>query len=384
MALTENGCRLRRERLWNAVSGEIDWLLITDPRHVNYLSGFCINPLSFSAGERGFLLLERDGGATLLADNFSRRSAVAPPFVDVEAIDPWYDHRHSVTNRDRALFSVLRSRSTRLSDRRGRLEREWFPCAALESVAPGHNLDGSQEAEPGWILRGLRRQKDADEIGLLRTCMRAGEAGQRRAREFVRPGVTELDVFCEIQSAATDAAGSAVMVYGDFRATNAETHKAGGLPTDYRLRDGDLFLLDYSVVINGYRSDLTNTIAVGNATDDQRRISEVCLTALAAGESVLKPGVAAAQVYRAVSQPMQDAGFDPLRHHAGHGIGLSHPEPPILVPESVDELMAGDVVTLEPGMYIEGIGGMRFEHNYLITGTGSERLSNHLLSLDRG
>ena len=72
-----------------------------------------------------------------------------------------------------------------------------------------------------------------------------------------------------------------------------------------------------------------------------------------------------------------------MAHHAGHGLGLEHPEPPILVSESDDVLIAGDVITLEPGCYIEGQGGMRFEHNYLITESGSEQLSQHHIGLAR-
>ena len=68
-------------------------------------------------------------------------------------------------------------------------------------------------------------------------------------------------------------------------------------------------------------------------------------------------------------------------HHAGHGLGLGHPESPIIVSDSTDVLLAGDIVTLEPGSYVEGIGGMRIEHNYLITEDGYERLSNHEIRL---
>jgi Xaa-Pro aminopeptidase len=80
---------------------------------------------------------------------------------------------------------------------------------------------------------------------------------------------------------------------------------------------------------------------------------------------------------------LESQGFGPLAHHAGHGLGLEHPEPPILVSESDDVLIAGDVITLEPGCYMEGQGGMRFEHNYLITETGSEQLSQHQIGLMR-
>ncbi len=184
-----------------------------------------------------------------------------------------------------------------------------------------------------------------------------------------------------MQSAAIEAAGRPGLIYGDFRAVNAKTPKLGGLPTNHVLEKGEMFILDYSVVLDGYRSDFTNTLAVGSASDEQDMIFRLCESALEAGENALKAGVQAKDIYAAVSKPLEEAGYGALAHHAGHGIGLAHPEPPILVPESDDVLKAGDVVTLEPGLYVEGIGGVRIENNYLITPAGAEKLNNHLIAL---
>ncbi len=130
------------------------------------------------------------------------------------------------------------------------------------------------------------------------------------------------------------------------------------------------------------RSDFTNTIAVGSPTDKQRALFELCQTAMDCGESSLRAGRDAREVYAAVSAPFEKAGHGPLVHHAGHGICLEHPEPPILVPESRDVLLAGDVVTLEPGVYLQGVGGIRIENNYLVTDNGCERLSHHNIALE--
>ena len=393
--LTQAGCQARRKRLWDAVPESVEWLLIADPRHVHYLSNFWVQPLSFSGGERGFLLLERDQGATLFGDNFTLRSAAGEPYVDREVIDDWYDHQHSVKNRDHALLDALKAISERLHGRSGAVEAEWLPLAAFEILGLDHeshsfkqeNRTDAADAEEGCsvdlgtVLRGLRRQKEPDEMDLLRCCMKAGDAGHARAREVIHSGVSEFEVYREVQNAALEAAGRPGLVYGDFRALNAKSPKAGGLPTGYRLQQGDLFLLDYSVVLDGYRSDFTNTLAVGEPTDEQQMLFRLCQAAMQSGAVALRAGVKARDVYAAVSKPLEEAGYGALPHHAGHGIGLGHPEPPILVPHSDDELVAGDVVTLEPGLYVEGIGGMRIEHNYLITQTGAEQLSNHLISL---
>ncbi len=382
--LTKEGCASRRRRLWDAVPADIKWLLIADPRHVNYLANFWVHPLSFSAGERALLLLERDNGATLLCDNMTVGSSASEPHCDRQVVDTWYDHRHSAANRDHSLVNALRQVVPTLAGRLGLVETEWLPVAAWEVLKEGdvRNHPGDKSAGSlGTQIRALRRQKDPDELTLLRQCMRATDAGHKRAWDIIRTGISEMDVFREVQSTALTTAARPGLIYGDFRATTMKQPHLGGLPTPYRLQLGDLFILDYSVVLNGYRSDFTNTIAVGVPTMKQQETFLVCAAALQAGESVLRAGTRAADVYAAVSKAFTDAGRAPLPHHAGHGIGLAHPEPPIFVPESEDVLMAGDVVTLEPGSYETGIGGMRFEHNYLITDTGAERLSNHRISL---
>jgi Xaa-Pro aminopeptidase len=144
-------------------------------------------------------------------------------------------------------------------------------------------------------------------------------------------------------------------------------------------------LIDFSVVVSGYRSDFTNTFAVGGGpTHRQRELFEACVGALRAGEASLKPGTHARAVDAAVRGHFASLALDQyFPTHSGHGLGLGHPEPPYFVPDSSDTLQAGDVVALEPGLYVDGVGGMRYERNYLVTTNGPETLSNHQISIDQ-
>ena len=382
--LTKEGCLTRRVRLWNVVPRDVEWLLIADPRHVKYLANFWIPPFSFSGGERALLLLERDGKASLLGDNFSLKSGVGEA-VEVERVPAdWYDHQHSVINRDHVLFQAVSQIANRLKGRIGAIESEWLPIGALDAIGGGDVR--LSNISLGTELRTLRRRKEPDEIALLEECMRATDAGQAWARANVRAGMTEHDAYVGVQRASLEAAGRVGLIYGDFRATSGSSPKAGGLPTQHKLQNGELFILDYSVVLEGYRSDFTNVIAIGTPSTQQREVFAVCQSAMAAAEKVLKAGARAADVFAAASAQYKSSsfaaqGYDHLTHHAGHGIGLAHPEPPILVPQSDDVLEAGDVLTLEPGLYVEGVGGVRIEHNYLITEAGYRRLSNHIIAL---
>jgi Xaa-Pro aminopeptidase len=106
------------------------------------------------------------------------------------------------------------------------------------------------------------------------------------------------------------------------------------------------------------------------------------MAAMAAGEAELRGDRKCLTVYDAVRDVFERAGVaEHFPHHAGHGLGLTHPEAPFLVRQATETLLAGDVVTLEPGLYVPGVGGIRIEHNYLVTEQGFERLSNHTIAL---
>jgi Xaa-Pro dipeptidase len=360
--LTEAGCRARRIRLWDGLRGrvEVPALVLNDPIHLRYLANFYVDPFSLGADFGGLLVIRPDGHATIFHDKRLPESIQAA-HVDRDEIVPWYDGQSAGKGPRRlALLPALEANGGRIHDS---LADPLGPIVT-ETIA------------------GLRRAKDADEIDLLRTCMRATEAGHAAARRSIRAGMTELDVYLSVFNACSAAAAHPAIVYGDF-AVSPGSARRGGPPTHRQLVDGDMFILDYSVILFGYRSDFTNTLVVGkNPTAEQTRLFDACVAAMKAGESKLRAGVACQEVYDAVRGALATAGLaDAFPHHAGHGLGLSHPEAPFLVRQSSESLIAGDVVTLEPGVYVDGIGGVRIEHNYRITPTGYERQSNHTISL---
>jgi Xaa-Pro aminopeptidase len=362
--LTAEGCRKRRERLWAQLDPgpESDHLRLGDPIHLIYLANFFVDPFSLGGGFGGYLLLRRDGHTTLIHDNRLPKS-VEQAHVDEHKVVTWYDGQSPATG-PRQLASLARvnpeGAGLRIHDRVG----DPYAATLIQTIAE------------------MRRRKDADEIELMKQCMRATDAGHAWARANIKPGMTELDVYRGVNSACIQTAGHAVIVYGDF-AVSPGPERRGGPPTNRVLEPGDMFILDYSVVINGYRSDFTNTLVVGKQPNaDQTRMCQLCLGAMAAGEKELSAGKPCLAVYQAVRSVFDRAGVgEYFPHHAGHGLGLTHPENPYIVRHATEALVAGDIVTLEPGLYIPNQGGIRIEHNYLITDTGYERLSNHEITL---
>jgi hypothetical protein len=339
-----------------------DHLRLADPIHLMYLANFHVDPFSLGAGFGGVLLVRKDGRAKLIHDNRLPQS-VQDAHVEDREIVPWYDGQSPARGpRQLALLGAVNPSHAglRFHDRPG----DPYAATVIHTLAD------------------LRRQKDPDEVALLRRCMRATEAGHDWARANVKPGMTELDVYCGVSAACTRAAGRAVVVYGDFAASPGSARR-GGPPTDRVLEPGDMFILDFSVVIAGYRSDFTNTLVVGKEpTADQRQLYILCAEAMAAGEKELRAGRPCLTVYQAVRGVFEKAGVaEHFPHHAGHGLGLTHPEAPYLVRHANETLLSGDVVTLEPGLYVDGVGGIRIEHNYLVTEQGYDRLSNHTIAL---
>jgi len=362
--LTAAGCRQRRQRFWQQLDPPpaSDFLVLGDPIHLMYLANFHVDPFSLGAGFRGYLIVRKDGHAKLLHDN-RLPASVEEAHVEERRVIPWYDGQSPASGpRQLAPQETVNPEGAglRVHDRIG----DPYASTVIKTIAQ------------------MRRQKDPDEIEALRRCMRATDAGHAWARANVRPGMTELDVYCGINTACIQAAGQAVIVYGDF-AISPGPERRGGPPTKQVIQPGDMLILDFSVVIAGYRSDFTNTLVVGKEpTPAQQRLCDFCLAAMQAGEKELRAGAACLTVYNAVRGAFEQAGVaDDFPHHAGHGLGLTHPEAPYFVRHANETLLAGDVVTLEPGLYTAGVGGIRIEHNYLITERGFERLSNHAIAL---
>lgn len=359
--LTPEGCRLRRSRLLRQLP-DTGPLLLADPLNLRYFANCSIDPFGLAADFGPLLLVQPDGHSTLYYETRHGASAEAS-HVDEKIPVTWYDGRSPGGGPPRLALHRL-----------------------VEQAGTGGRIhDGLTDpfAPRLWnAVTEMRRAKDPDEVEQLRQCMRVAESGHAWSREHAKAGMTELQVYEGISAACTEAAGRAVVVYGDF-VVSPGSNRVDGRPTRQVLRDGDMLILDFSVVIQGYRGDFTNTLVVGGRPSAQQgRLYDLCVSALAAGEKALRPGVPCMEVYRAVRGVFDAAGMAKhFPHHAGHGLGLSHPEAPFLVSQATEALTAGDVVTLEPGLYVDGVGGIRIEHNYLVTGDGFERLSNHQVAL---
>ncbi len=224
------------------------------------------------------------------------------------------------------------------------------------------------------ILAGLRMVKDAVELEAMRVAARIVETALRAAIGQVRTGMTELEL-AEIWEREMRAAGGAPsfasIVAGGPNAANP--HHSNG---DRAFQPGDLIVMDGGALCEGYASDITRTIALGEPGEQARRIYGLVLAANAAGRAACHPGASGDAIDRAARSVIEAGGYGPqFLHRTGHGLGLEVHEPPYIVAGSHTPLAPGTTFTIEPGVYVAGGCGVRIEDDMVITADGAESLT---------
>lgn len=227
------------------------------------------------------------------------------------------------------------------------------------------------------LIPSLRRTKDAQEVEAIK---RAGEIA-RKAYDAVlaqvRVGMTEVEFESRLLYEIKMAGAEKGWAHDDFIVVSgARGAMCHGQPTAKPFEAGDTVTLDYGVMVDGYMCDITRNFAVERAQRRAVELDEILVRAHREAAAALKPGIPAKEIDAVARQIITDAGYEKnFVHGLGHGLGLEVHEAPRLSFLSQDVLKAGDVVTIEPGIYIEGWGGLRVEDDYLITEDGAECLT---------
>ncbi len=243
-----------------------------------------------------------------------------------------------------------------------RIEQVWRDCRLVAT-------------EP-W-LPGLRMAKDEGEISLMRRAVGIAERAMERllARGAIRAGRTELNVAADLQVAMLRE-GSQGEAFRPIVVAGPNAASPHAAPSDRPLNEGDLVVIDWGTVVEGYRSDITRTFVVGEPTPELLRIHDAVLAANQSGRLAARPGVPAQEVDRHARRAIAAAGYGQFfTHRTGHGLGLETHEPPYIVEGELEILRPGMTFTVEPGVYLPGVGGIRIEDDVLITEDGRETLT---------
>jgi len=347
----------------------VDWTIVVRREHVQWLTGLYY-PFTF------------EPVAALSAAGHCIAVIPGRKMPEVPSVDEHHGYeaqRHSTLRNDqRAASSAVLVDALKAHNVSGRLGVEF-------SMFPPHLSQALKldifDIEPD--LFRLRRRKDPDELAALRKAIAATEVMYARAREILRPGLSELTMFNELQTAAVQSCGEMLTGTGNDYQCGAR----GGPPRGGRVAaDGELYILDLGPAYRGYFADNCRAIAVnGKPTAMQQAAWQRIVEVLDMVKAEVKPGVSCRALFEKAQSMLDgakpDATFD---HHLGHGIGLFPHEAPHLNPNTNwdDVFEVGDVFTAEPGLYGPELkAGIRLEQDYLVTATGVELLTGFSLAL---
>jgi Xaa-Pro aminopeptidase len=343
-----------RERF--AAAG-VDALLVTRLPNVRYLTGF--------TGSAAILLVRGDD-AVFVSDG--RYAEQATEQLGAAGVDAEVVIRPSQAGQREALTAAaagigrlgLEAHGVTWAQQRA-FEREWFPDAELVATEQ--------------LVEGLRRVKDAAEVARIRAaCAIADEALAAVAPSFgERP--TEQDIALALEHEMRRRGASGVS-FDPIVASGPNGAKPHARPSERRVQPHELVVIDFGCIVDGYCSDMTRTVSVGDPGTDARRVYDVVLASQQAGRDAVRAGADCAAVDRACREVIEAAGWgDAFVHGTGHGVGLEIHEAPRVAATARDTLGSGDVVTVEPGVYLPGVGGVRIEDTVVVTDEGADALT---------
>jgi Xaa-Pro aminopeptidase len=226
------------------------------------------------------------------------------------------------------------------------------------------------------ISSKLRMIKSADEIENMKRAAEIADRGFAHMLNIIEVGMTELEAALELEFFLR-INGSEGLAFPTIAASGPNSAMPHAEPQDKKLQPGDFFTLDYGGVVNGYCSDMTRTVAIGRPSDKLKEIYEIALEAQLLTLDFLKPGVSCLEADKAARDYIERMGYgECFGHGLGHGVGLLIHEAPTLSPRGTEILAPGMVVTIEPGIYLPGLGGVRIEDMVVITENGSLNLTS--------
>ena len=358
--LADRVTQLQRRLADDRITGKADALLVTNPRDIRYLTGF--------VGDDSWVLVPLNPRA--------RNVYVLSDFRFQEQIGREAPHVKAII-RDKGLIEELVKLLKRLKYDRIALQPDHVTLALRKKLAKELKASRLVEGEVG--LLDQRAVKSADEVRAIRAALKI----QQRAyldtlAEVVKPGVREVEVaaFLEYRMRTLGADGPS---FNTIVAADANAALPHAIPGETKLKKGGIVLIDWGARKGGYCSDLTRVVALDSMSVKIGEIYQLVLDAQRAAIAAIQPGAVLREVDKAARDVIEAEGYgEQFGHGTGHGIGLDIHESPTLSKRAEEgaTLEVGHVVTVEPGIYLAGVGGVRIEDDVEVTAEGGRVLSD--------
>ncbi|AMQ04970.1 M24 family metallopeptidase [Sporosarcina psychrophila] len=337
---------------------ELDMVFLTLPRTIHYLTGFSTNP-----HERFFsLFIPLVGDPVLIIPELDLNEASCKSCV-----------QNLLTHKDNEDPMEILRRLTKKKAGKCGLEKEHLTLSRFEEIASV--VEASIYINVDDEIQKMKVIKSPEEVARIRQAIRISDEALFEGLKIVKPGVTEYEIAAEIQyqKIKLGADGGGLMVVSGEK--SALPHGRTG---NRALREGDLLLIDGGVLKNGYVSDITRTFGIGEINDQRKKIYETVLAANLAAINAVKPGVSFGELDTIARDVITENGYGGyFTHRLGHGMGMNNHEYPSIHGLNKDVVKVGMVFTIEPGIYVPGVGGVRIEDDILVTDDGVEVLTHY-------
>lgn len=278
------------------------------------------------------------------------------------------DSRYTVQARQQAAgFEILDIKDTVLFDEeRVYIEEEYITAGMLRRYKEKYP---DKDFIPGdGLLNKARRIKSAEEIKLIQTAEKIGDNAFEHILGFIKPGMRENEIALEIEYFMRKN-GAEGLSFETIAASGVRSAMPHGAASDKIVEKGDFLTLDFGCIYKGYCSDMTRTVVIGKASDKQKEIYGTVLDAQKAALSAISEGKSCSGIDAAARRVIAERGYkDNFTHALGHSVGVEIHEKPVFSSSSTDILENGNVITVEPGIYIEGFGGVRIEDLIAVNG----------------
>lgn len=350
--MSEQVARLRRLRLRLAEAG-LEGLVVSSASNIFYLSGF--------RGSSGALLITKD--CALLFSDFRYRLQArqqSPDFVFIEI-------------EKKLLFSIGEVAKEQGLTRIG-YDQANLTCELFEQLAKG--AEGLELTPAGGLVEELRAVKSKGEIELVRKAASLADNALSHMINLLKPGISERDIALEGEFFMRRA-GAEAIAFDIIVASGPNSAWPHAETTERPLQQGDLVVIDMGARVNGYCSDMTRTFIIQHASPQAKEIYKIVYKAQRAAAEAVKAGAIGGEVDRIARNLIEAAGYGAeFGHSLGHGVGIEVHEAPRLRKGEESQLLPGHLVTVEPGIYLEDMGGVRLEDLLVVEENGAETLTH--------
>lgn len=343
--------------------GSVDFAFVTSTPNIYYLSKFYTHPHERVAGvgvfqnDEPFIICPKMEMAS------ARKAGWSFEIVGYDDTESPWELIQSATQKRNITVSALAIEKEHLSFDRGEKLQNLFPNATFKAVEEK--------------LNELRLIKDETELVILREAAKLADFGVEVGVSAIKEGVSELEIVAKIEYELKKK-GVREMSFSTMVLTGVKTAAPHGVPSLDKIQKGDLVLFDLGVILDGYCSDITRTVAFHSINDKQREVYETVLKAQLAAVEASKPGIEIGKIDKAARDIITAAGYgEYFTHRIGHGLGIDVHEYPSLNATNSNPLRTGMTYTIEPGIYVPEIGGVRIEDDIYITDSGTEVLTKY-------